>query len=119
MKEAGFEFTIQKPDVDEDFPDDMPADQVAKFLAQKKAAFFQSKITKEIVVTADTVVILNGKILNKPDNREHAIEMLSSLSGNTHKVMTGVCIISKEKSMLFDDTTDVTFKKLTQEEIEF
>lgn len=119
MKEAGFEFIIQKPDVDEDFPDDMPADHVAKFLAEKKAAFFQSKITKEIVVTADTVVILNGRILNKPDNRGHAIEMLSSLSGNTHKVMTGVCIMSKEKSLVFDNSTDVTFKTLTKEEIEF
>ena len=119
MKEAGFEFTIQKPDVDEDFPDDMPADRVAKFLAEKKAAFFRSKITNEIVVTADTVVILKGEILNKPEDREHAIEMLSNLSGNTHKVKTGVCIMSKEKSILFDDTTDVTFKKLTQAEIEF
>ncbi len=119
LKEAGFEFTIQKPDVDESFSSDMPVEHVAKYLAEKKAAFFTSKITNEIVITADTVVILKGKILNKPENKEHAIQMLSDLSGNTHHVMTGVCILSKEKSISFDDTTEVTFKKLSAKEIEF
>jgi septum formation protein len=119
MKEAGFEFTVEKPDVDESFPENLPAQQVAKYLAEKKAEVFRLNIANEIVVTADTVVILGNRILNKPANRTQAIEMLQSLSGKTHLVMTGVCILSKEKEIAFDDTTEVTFASLTQTEIEF
>jgi len=119
MKEAGFTFTIEKPDVEEDFPDHLPVEQVAKYLAAKKAEFFRPKMQEEIIVTADTVVIIHNKILNKPEHREEAIEMLRELSGHTHKVMTGVCIISKEREESFDDTTLVTFKKLNESEIEF
>lgn len=119
MKEAGFEFVIEKPDVDESFPPEMPVDQVARYLAQKKAEHFRPKIRNEIVVTADTVVILFNRILNKPQDRKEAVDMLSSLSGRTHLVMTGVCIVSKEKEESFDDTTEVTFQALTRGEIEF
>jgi len=119
MKEAGFTFTIEKPDVEEDFPSTLPVDQVAKYLASKKAEFFRPKINDEIIVTADTVVVLGPTILNKPGDRSEAIRMLSSLSGKTHLVITGVCIISKEKEESFDDTTEVTFKRLSQQEIEF
>ena len=119
MTEAGFTFTVEKPEVDEDFPDDLPVEQVARFLAEKKGEFFRLNMHEEIVVAADTVVILKNKILNKPADRAEAIAMLSQLSGNTHLVMTGVCIISKEKEESFDDTTAVTFKELSMEEIEF
>jgi len=119
MKEAGFNFTIEKPDVDESFPSELPVDQVAKYLAEKKAEYFRLTMKEEVVLTADTVVILQNKILNKPGDRIEAIDMLTNLSGNTHNVMTGVCIISKEKEISFDDTTQVTFVSLTREEIEF
>jgi septum formation protein len=119
MTEAGFTFTVEKPDVEEDFPSNMPVDQVARYLASKKAEFFRPKMRNEIIVTADTVVVLGNMILNKPRDRQHAIEMLSALSGNVHLVITGVCILSKEKEESFDDTTEVKFKKLTQAEIEF
>ncbi len=119
MKEAGFIFTVEKPDIDESFPDDLPTDQVARYVAEKKAEFFRLTMHDEIVLTADTVVLLNDKILNKPADRSQAIAMLSSLSGNTHKVITGVCILSKEKEISFEDLTEVTFKSLSQEEIEF
>jgi len=119
MKEAGFTFTVEKPDVEEDFPSSLPTEQVAKYLASKKAEFFRPKMNDEVIVTADTVVIIHSIILNKPADRTEAISMLSMLSGQTHKVMTGVCILSKEKEESFDDTTEVTFKKLTQAEIEF
>lgn len=119
MKEAGFEFTVEKPDVEEDFPSEMPVDQVAKYLASKKAEFFRPQIHNEIIVTADTVVILENKIMNKPADRKQAIEMLTELSGKTHLVMTGVCILSKEKEESFDDTTEVTFQSLTQKEVEY
>lgn len=119
LKEAGFEFTIEKPDVDEIFPDDLPAEQVARYLAALKGEFFRPSLRDQVVVTADTVVILQGRILNKPADRNEAIEMLSLLSGATHIVMTGVCILSKEKEVTFDDTTRVSFQDLTSDEVAY
>lgn len=119
MKEAGFTFTVEKPAVDEAFPDTLPVEQVARYLAEKKAEVFRLRLRDEVVVTADTVVILGGRILNKPQDRAEAIAMLTALSGRTHRVMTGVCILSKEREEAFEDTTDVTFVTLTPAEIEF
>ncbi len=119
MKEAGFEFSIEKPDVDEIFPDDLPAEQVARYLAALKGEFFRPNLRDQVIVTADTVVILQGRILNKPADREEAIQMLSILSGATHVVMTGVCILSKEKEVVFDDTTRVSFQELTSDEVNY
>lgn len=119
MREAGFTFTVEKPDVDEAFPPELPVEQVAKYLAVKKAEFFRATLQDQVVVTADTVVIINDYILNKPQDRTEAISMLNVLSGKTHLVMTGVCILSAEKEESFDDTTEVTFKTLTRTEIEF
>jgi len=119
MKEAGFTFTIEQSGADESFPADMPHEQVARYLAGKKAEVFRPRLQQEIVVTADTVVILRDKILNKPQDRAEAIQMLTALSGQTHRVMTGVCILSREKEESFDDTTLVTFKTLTPAEINF
>lgn len=119
MSESGFHFTTEKPEVDESFPPEMPVDQVARYLAAKKAESFRPRIKDEIVITADTVVILSDKILNKPADAAEAIEMLSQLSGRTHLVITGVSIVSREKEESFDDTTEVTFKPLTRDEIQF
>lgn len=119
MKEAGFEFSIEKPEVEEVFPQELPVEQVARYLAAIKAEYFRPEMRDQIIVTADTVVILNDRILNKPGDREEAIRMLSALSGNTHRVMTGVSIISLEKEENFDETTEVTFEKLSRREIEF
>lgn len=119
MSESGFHFTTEKPEVDESFPPEMPVDQVARYLAAKKAESFRPRIKDEIVITADTVVILADKILNKPADAAEAIEMLSQLSGKTHLVITGVSIVSREKEESFDDTTEVTFKTLTLDEIQF
>lgn len=119
MKEAGFEFKVIKPEVEEDFPANIPAEQVAEYLARKKALFFAPVKGQEIVVTADTVVVLNGTILNKPSDRDDAVRMLRALSGNTHIVITGVSIMSSERQLAFQDRTEVTFKNLTDAEIEF
>ena len=119
LKEAGFEFTIEKPEVDEIFPPELPVEQVARYLAAIKAESFRPKIRDQVIITADTVVILDGRILNKPKDRDGAIRMLTSLSDRTHTVMTGVSIVSKEKEEHFDDTTHVTFQKLSPREISF
>jgi len=120
MREAGYDFTVEKPDVEETFPKELPVEQVAKYLASKKGEYFRKELHEDVVViTADTVVILDSAVLNKPADRNEAIAMLSQLSGKTHLVITGVCILSKEKEESFDDTTEVTFKKLSNAEIEF
>lgn len=119
MQEAGFAFTIEKPEVEETFPAELPVNQVARYLASLKAEYFRPKMRDQVIVTADTVVILDGRILNKPKDRTDAINMLRSLSGNTHRVMTGVSIVSKEKEESFDETTEVTFRSLSEKEIEF
>lgn len=119
MKEAGFPITIAIPEVDEQFPPEMAVHDVARYLASRKADYFRRRLGNEIVIAADTVVILDGNILNKPADRDEAVRMLASLSGRTHRVVTGVCILSKERERTFDDTTDVTFRKLTDDEIGF
>jgi len=119
MKEAGYTFRVEAPTHDERFPDFMPAEMVPRFLAEEKAKTFLPRLKNEVVITADTVVILKGNILNKPADRTEAIKMLSLLAGRTHKVITAVCILSRTKQELFDDTTKVTFAKLTADEIAY
>jgi septum formation protein len=119
MRELGYSFSVENPTGDERYPADLPVWQVARYLATKKAESFRSSLKNEVVITADTVVILDETILNKPTNRPEALEMLHRLSGRTHHVMTGVCILSAEKELSFDDTTEVTFTRLTAEEISY
>jgi septum formation protein len=118
MKEIGFQFKTEAPDIDESFPSEMDVKLVPRFLAENKARVFATKINSEVVVASDTVVILNTKILNKPIDRLDAISMLTELSGKTHLVVTAVCLYSKEKMEVFDDHTYVTFKKISLQEIE-
>lgn len=119
MREMGFTFTVQVPDIDESFPATMPAMAVPKFLAEKKARVFEPDLQNKIVVASDTVVILKNEILNKPAERTDAINMLTRLSGHTHTVVTAVCILAKEKILCFDDSTLVTFKNLSEKDIEY
>jgi len=119
LKEIGLEFTVDPPHIDESFPHDMPVEKIPGYLARKKAIELLPKISDEIVIASDTVVILEGKILNKPADRSEATAMLNFLSGKTHTVITAVCILSKNKIDSFEDQTEVTFKKLSTEEIDF
>lgn len=108
------------PDVDESFPDELPHEQVAEYLARKKAAVYLDALTEdELLITADTIVLLNGMILGKPTDREEAQKMLQILSGKRHRVITGVCLTSMQKSYSFSDTAWVTFGHLTEEEISY
>lgn len=118
MKELGYTFSIGTPEGDESFSAAMEVTRVPQYLAQKKASTFAAKINSEIVMTADTVVILGNTILNKPTDRADAIRMLSDLSGKTHLVITAVCLLSSNKTICFDDRTEVTFNKLTLVQIE-
>jgi septum formation protein len=116
---AGFVFSVKTKDIPEDFPSDMPVTEVPLYLAHKKASSLANEITDEIILAADTVVIIEGKILNKPSTEVEAFEMLTLLSGKKHEVITGVCLLSKKKTLTFSDRTEVYFAKLTEEEINF
>ena len=106
--------------INESYPEDLEADKVSEYISNKKADEFLKRINKdELIITADTVVICEGKILGKPKNEKDAIEMLQFLSGKTHKVSTGVTIASKEKRVSFSTDSYVTFADLTDDEIRF
>ena len=120
MKMAGFEFEVKSKNVEEDHPVGLEVELIPEFLAKKKAhAFIEEIDDNTIVIGADTVVILDGKIYEKPNDREHAIDMLMALSGKMHQVITGVCILSKKKEVAFSEMTKVCFNPFSREEVEF
>jgi septum formation protein len=120
MRMAGFEFEVRSKDVPEDHPADTRAEDIPLFLARKKAVALLSELSDhEVVIGADTIVILDGKIYEKPIDREDAIRMISELSGHTHTVVTGVYIASKAQNIGFSETTKVTFNNLSTREIAF
>ena len=106
--------------VDESYPDDLPVSEVALYIAGKKAeAYRETLADDELVITADTVVIVDDEILGKPVDEADAVRMLRAISGRTHQVTTGVCLLTHEKDYRFSVTTDVTFKTLTDHEIHY
>ena len=106
--------------ISEDYPEDMVKSEVPLFLANKKADAYLSKMKDDdMVITADTVVILDDKIYGKPENHKEAIEMLGNLSGKVHKVVTGVCLLTKCRRTSFTSETEVKFANLTDEEISY
>lgn len=120
LREAGFEFTVQAFDIDESFPSDMPVAEVAPWLAQRKARAGAHLIRdREIVLAADSVVVLDGVIYNKPVDYADAFRMIRLLSGKQHTVITGVCLLSKEKEKTLAGVTRVWFAELNDEEIDY
>jgi len=117
LKQMDLDFRIVLKDVDESYPDNLTPEQIAVYIAQKKAEAFDEIVSDELVLTADTIVSIEGHILGKPETEEHAIEMLKMLSGKTHQVITGVCLFHKHEYHSFYDVSDVTFRVLTDEEI--
>ncbi len=118
MQNAGFEFKVKVKPTDEIFSSEMAVEEVPIYLAKTKAECFKDEIKDEIVLCADTVVIVDGQILNKPTDVEEAKEMLRLQSNKTHRVITGVCIMTREETIAFADTTYVTFKELSDWEID-
>ncbi len=120
LSEAGFEFSVRTFEVEEDFPPEMPVDEVAVFLARKKAqAALDSLDEREVLLAADSVVILDGVIFGKPADYADAVRTLRSLSGRTHRVITGVCLLSRDKEKSFASVSEVTFAELSDAEIDF
>lgn len=118
MQEAGFRFEVKVKNIQEVWQPDMEVEKVPEYLAGLKAeAFKKDLLPEELVITADTVVCLDNRILGKPVSREKAIDMLHALSGKKHTVITGVCLTTLEKQMRFSSFTDVWFKELSDDEI--
>ena len=119
LTEAGIEFTVKPVDILEDHYVNLPVDEIAQHIAEQKAKQFPYLKEKEIVIAADTTVIINDNILGKPEDEEDARQMLSSLSGKTHRVTSGVCVKDRNQVVSFSDTTMVQFKTLTDKEIQY
>lgn len=117
FKELDLDFTIQLKPIDEVFPEHYKGTEITDYLAQLKATAFTHLQENDILITSDTIVWHQDKALNKPENRDQAFEMILSLSGNTHEVMTSVCFTTLNQQITINDTTKVTFKTLTEEEI--
>lgn len=108
------------PDIAENFPETIEPKDVAEYISKVKANAYLDTITeKELVLTADTVVIIDREILGKPHDAEQAKAMLHKISGRKHQVVTGVCLTTKERQHSFSVSTDVTFKELSDAEINY
>lgn len=117
---ADIPFEVVVSHADESYPDDMPIGQVASFLAQKKAEeIVRLHNPDTLVLSADTIVVCDGLVLEKPKDRSDAIQMLTRLSGKHHQVITGVCLYYEQSYDCFQDTTNVVFHTLTTEQITY
>jgi septum formation protein len=106
------------PDIDESFPGHLQGEDIAIHVAKKKADAYHLE-DDALLITADTIVLLESKVYGKPKNEDDAKRMLRDLSGKTHTVATGVCITTKEKQQVFGVTSEVRFAKLQEDEIEY
>ena len=111
-------FKVESKEVEEIYPNNLQGGEIATYLSELKSKPFQLN-EKELIITADTIVILNGLILGKPKSPEEAINMLTLLSGKKHEVITGVTIRTKDKELSFYDATKVEFYELKSNEIEY
>jgi septum formation protein len=120
LKLLGIDFEILPSDIDENISETIP-ENFALQLAEKKSIDIANKNAGKIIIGADTIVVLNNEIINKPENKDNAYEILTKLSGNTHQVITGICIarnLSGKTAYLSDfEKTDVTFRNLEKKEI--
>jgi septum formation protein len=114
------EFTVRVPQVDETFPDSLRGKEIAEYLAALKAEAAQVDLQEnEIAITSDTIVWLGDEVLNKPKDAAEAAEMLRKLSGRTHEVITAIALADQQRKIVLSDTTEVRFKALTENEIQY
>jgi septum formation protein len=113
-------FEVVIHEVDEVFPEGLPMEEIPVYLAKLKAEPFAEELSHDaLVITADTIVWIDGTVLGKPNDYDHAAEMLRHLSGKKHIVVTGICLTSREKQVTFSASTDVYFKELSDSEIDY
>lgn len=120
LEAAGVDFVIRTNRVEEHFPNDMPPENVPAYLAEKKARAAQLICSPdELILAADTIVLLHNKVIGKPRDEKQAREILNLLSGNEHRVISGVCLLKGERVKIFTEMTKVFFRKLTGAQIDF
>lgn len=118
---VGIDFEIRViKGIDENYPKELSPEEIPSWLARKKAEAYKAGLReKDILITADTIVNLHGEVLGKPKDREDAIRILKKLSGNTHQVITGVCLTGHHFNHCFSTMSEVKFATLEDEDIEF
>lgn len=120
LSDLGLQFKVQSMDVEEEFPPGLGMNEVPVYLAELKAAAFLPQLkSNQLVITADTIVWLDGQVMNKPVDYQDGFRMLQALSGKKHQVITGVCLLSTDKKISFFASTDVWFKSLSDHEIHY
>ena len=120
LKDLGLDFVIKVKDIEEVYPKYLHGKEITNYLAELKASAFDDELKEnDILITADTIVRFNGKVLGKPKNATDAKKMLNELSGQAHEVISSICIKTIHKQILISDTTDVYFKVLTDDEIDY
>lgn len=120
LQELGIKFEVVVRDYDESYPEELKGKEIAEFLSGEKARHYLAEIKdNEIIITADTIVWCNDKVLGKPADAEEAKNMIRELSGNVHDVITGVTLLSNKKEKTFTDLTRVTFEEMSREEISY
>lgn len=120
LRQMGVSFDVVIRDFDESFPENLHHEEIARYISSAKAKSFHGEISdNEIVITADTIVWCNGKVLGKPADSAEAFDILKEISGNTHEVITGVTISSNKREITFTDISKVTFERMTDEEIRY
>ena len=118
LSDICLKFSIQTTNKEEKYLLSLKEEEIAEFLAKQKSEFLSVNLQQnDLLITADTIVSFKNELLNKPKNKEEAFKTLNKLSGNTHKVITGVCLKSKNEEIVFSVTTLVTFKALSEDEI--
>lgn len=120
LHSLGIKFLVISNDIDESYPDNLTKEEIPVFLAELKANHFLNQLKEnDLLITADTIVWLNGEVIGKPENKEEAVKTLQKLSANEHQVISGVCLTSVHKQKSFFSISNVRFKKLSLPEIEF
>ena len=120
LKSLGLNFQVKTKEVEESYPSNLTAHQIPEFLAEKKAGAFVNHLAEnELLITADTVVIIKDKVLEKPTDYNDAVKMLTLLSGKQHQVITAVCLRTTQKTSVFSSLTNVEFKELSKNEIDY
>jgi len=120
LKGMGINFEVKTADIEETYPNNLYREEIPRYLCQQKANVFEKELTENtILITSDTVVWINEKILEKPKNYEDAVNILQQLSGNAHEVFTAVFIKTLDKTRVFHAESKVYFKNLSAEEIHY
>lgn len=120
LQDLGLEFEIRVKEVVESYPNELKGKEISEYLAKLKATPFLEELKEnEILITADTIVWLEGNALGKPKNKEEARKMLRSLSNKTHEVISSIALTTTRKQVILTDKTSVSFKALSDEEINY